>query len=226
MLSALPMNFERTPSENGNVDVDENVQRITISLERLQNNFIISMRDFIGTSTTSQPAPKGDKDDVEAEVDDDRSSNDEELSQTDDPKMDIKKTKKKKSLKKAPKVEDYDVEDPFIDDSEVGAVYESVFDLMMRGGSNLPDDVEEEDEYIEEELEERDKSSAFSKRPLTMKDFYVYRGPIEVEVVEKYHECSSTDHVGNLMNQRGKRRAKRRKRRQSRRLWKRTRLKQ
>ena len=195
MLGCLPPS---TPSIQMETTADQ-IKRISISLDRLRQNFIVSMREF-------EPHPSGDGDNVVGDVSDDGEDLEEvivdgnieedddeagkgkedELDEAKDNKEKTnKKNKKKKKKNVPPRLEDYDIDDPFIDDSEVTAAYESVFDLMLKGRDNDGDDHLDDGESDEMVLV-REKSTRTMKRQLLPTDFYVYRGPIEVEVVEKY----------------------------------------
>lgn len=169
------------------------LERISISLEQLQSNFVVSMKEFLKRPGSEKPSHEEEGDDVEEE--------EEEAEVDDEPDFiekhhhhhsalnETKRVKKKKETKKAPKLEDYDINDPFIDDSEMTAVYESVFDLMMKAEHHSGEDATDEEGI---DVPEREQSTEKSKRALTAKDFYVYRGPIEIELVEKY--CFKTQH--------------------------------
>ncbi len=171
MLSALlPMAI----NEDNNSNKEDGMEKISISLERLQENFVVSLKEFI-CKQTEQGLYQAE----EAEVEEPELADAVEV-QDHLPDGSSKEKKKNKRNIKAPKIEDYDVEDPFIDDSEVAAVYESVFDLMLLGEDSR------DDPDSAASVPERERSTHTAKRPLTVKDFYVYRGPIEVELVEKY----------------------------------------
>lgn len=163
----------------------------TFTLEQLERSFIVSFRQLTGDNNKTETqihAQGGDEaqvesEDAEAEADADAEADVDEMVNVPGTGSDKHKHKERKSKKAAlAKFEEYDVDDPFIDDSEVTAVYESVFDLMLNSATAETDS----DTADEAALQVREASTQTTKRRLTTKDFYVYRGPIKVEVIEKY----------------------------------------
>jgi hypothetical protein len=89
-------------------------------------------------------------------------------------KEEEQKEKLSKIKKKRPIEEEYDLEDPFIDDTEVIAQYESIFQVLE----------EEEDQLAVQEGEGEEKKVKRLVNPDNL-NFYVYRGPLEVDYIEK-----------------------------------------
>lgn len=84
--------------------------------------------------------------------------------------INIEQEKQKNISKKKTLQEDYDVDDPFIDDREVTAQYESIFQIM------------DEEDTSNENVPNRNNL----KHNRDNLNFYVYRGPLEVDYIEKY----------------------------------------
>jgi hypothetical protein len=94
---------------------------------------------------------------------------DQRIRKEEEQKEKLAKIKKKRPLQE----DDYDLEDPFIDDTEVTAQYESIFQVL---------DEEEDRGEGKEEGEEKKIKRIVNPDNL---NFYVYRGPLEVDYVEK-----------------------------------------
>ena len=128
-------------------------------------------------------------DETEAEAEADEGGNDDENeieghseNETNEGKGKNGKKKKRKILKKAKELE-YDLEDPFIDDSEITDIYQSVFELMRCGTL----EAEEEDEEGKENLK-RAKSNVSIGKPKRTRNFFVYRGTMTPEILSKEFE--------------------------------------
>lgn len=105
----------------------------------------------------------------------------------------MKKMKKKKITKKMKEL-DYDLDDPFIDDSEITDVYQSVFELMRGnggGGGGTGDGHDSEDAKNED-----------SKLKLKSKkregNFFVYRGTMTPEILAKEFEIDPEELSRNV----------------------------
>ena len=121
----------------------------------------------------------GEGDEDEEEEHDEKDNIEEEFSSKTSKKSKPKKQNKKVSRKM--RELEYDYEDPFIDDSEITDVYQSVFELMRGGGIERE---EEEESGNEEGLEPVNK--IIKKRP--ERNFFVYRGTMTPEILAKEFE--------------------------------------
>lgn len=98
--------------------------------------------------------------------------------------------KKKRKLSKKTKELEYDLDDPFIDDSEITDVYQSVFELMRSGGGGGQS---EETDQIEgnpksnskTDNDENEKIKNINKKS---RNFFVYRGTMTTEILSKEFE--------------------------------------
>lgn len=90
-------------------------------------------------------------------------------------KEDEQREKLSKVKKKRPVEEDYDLEDPFIDDAEVTAQYESIFQVLEEDQAS---------EHAGDKEKEEEKRVKRIVNPDNL-NFYVYRGPLEVDYIEK-----------------------------------------
>lgn len=188
------------------------VKSISVPLESLLQNYVVSYAELLNPGKKDEEHQKVEEDDDEEDNSERESNDDEEgekapqIDGEGEEKKEKDKKKKKKKKKQQNKdnydkfVGEYDLDDPFIDDDEVAVAYESVFDLMDFDGSDFDEDGEgssfdsmdgEMDEAEREHrMERREKRRAAkktgrdpSKPPL--RDFYVYRGDLQVEVVSK-----------------------------------------
>jgi hypothetical protein len=150
----------------------------SFSAEQLKASYLVSLRQLTFSSSAKKEENFLESDfEAEAEVDESEIESDADK-MTDILNEPTKKTKKKPS-KKRREIE-YDLEDPFIDDSEMKAVYRSVFDLMGGEGSAAPAGSEEAAEEIAEDVVESAAMGA-AKQP----SFFVYRGPLSNEILSK-----------------------------------------
>lgn len=107
------------------------------------------------------------------------SENDSELKDGEEPEeIPVKGGKTTKKSRKKMKEMDYDFDDPFIDDSEITDVYQSVFELM-RGG--------DQKESEKEDDAEGKKPSKLGKVSQT-NNYFVYRGAMTPEIMAKEFE--------------------------------------
>jgi hypothetical protein len=191
------------------------VKSISVPLESLLQNYVVSYAELLNPGKRVEEQQHLNEEEDDEEENSEQESNDDEEGEKAPPvdgegeeKKETDRKKKKKKKKQQTKgnydkfVGEYDLDDPFIDDDEVAVAYESVFDLMDFDGEEdyFDEDGEgssfdsmngEMDEAERERrLERREKRRAAkrssrdpSKPPL--RDFYVYRGDLQVEVVSK-----------------------------------------
>ena len=114
----------------------------------------------------------------------------------------IKKNKKKtRNVKISKKVKelDYDLDDPFIDDSEITDIYQSVFDLM-RGKTDETETENENDTDTDSERKSCNNSNQSSS--LREQNFFVYRGIMSSEILAKEFEIEINENFNeNEMSQ-------------------------
>lgn len=98
-----------------------------------------------------------------------------------------KTPKKKQSTKVSRKMREleYDYDDPFIDDSEITDVYQSVFELMRGGGGNGAGG---EGELGVDESENDNGRVIVNTAPVRERNFFVYRGTMTPEILSKEFE--------------------------------------
>ncbi len=96
---------------------------------------------------------------------------------------------KTKSSRKIIKEMDYDLDDPFIDDSEITDLYQSVFELM-RGGHERESDDEEEEGSQNNGNEKNNLVAAPPSR------YFVYRGTMTPEIMAKEFEINVNEIEG------------------------------
>lgn len=191
--TAAPLSATKPPSADGFAK-DDGIRRVHVPLEDLLKSYVVSYGKLLGhhpeTDEHALMENDGSNGEEEASCSEDEGDlgSEEDHHGPDDPTpMDIEnelkkkdersdgdKTKKKKKKAKrreagAGAVGDYDFNDPFIDDDEVAVAYESIFDLMNQ-----------EDYHSEDGME----AEARDEKP-PLKEFYVYRGEMQVEVVSK-----------------------------------------
>lgn len=85
------------------------------------------------------------------------------------------KKDKKSGTSRKRREDEYNMSDSFIDDDEVAVAYESIFDLFHNHGEDLAEG---------EAIEARPRGAAEDEKP-PLREFYVYRGEMQVEVVSK-----------------------------------------
>ena len=173
----------------------------SFSAEQLKTSYLVNLRHLLGSAKSTEK-PIEPETEAEAETEAEESSNEAEtaldhenendkMSDIDGPKASAKKQRGGKKKVKRREVE-YDLDDPFIDDSEMNGVYRSIFDLMGGEGGDYYDD-EEEDEGIEEQEKDAEEagkentanSTSNSKANVKQPSFFVYRGPLSNEVLAK-----------------------------------------
>lgn len=106
--------------------------------------------------------------------------------------------KKTRKLSKKVKELEYDYDDPFIDDSEITDVYQSVFELMRGGGGNANEGKESNNEESNEDESDTKDSKATKKNAKPARknaNYFVYRGTMTPEILAKEFEIA----VGDLM---------------------------
>jgi hypothetical protein len=96
-----------------------------------------------------------------------------------------KKSKRNKKVSRKMKELEYDYDDPFIDDSEITDVYQSVFELMRGGGIGCDGDQEGESE---EDFDKERRNCESSKVKTKERNFFVYRGTMTPEILSKEFE--------------------------------------
>lgn len=99
--------------------------------------------------------------------------------------------KKKRKLSKKAKELEYDLDDPFIDDSEITGVYQSVFELMRSGGKGEEEEEEEDNEG--ESGSQASSTKARAKAHKTIRNYFVYRGTMTPEILSKEFEIDAEE---------------------------------
>ena len=152
-------------------------QVFSFSAEQLKASYLVSLRHL--NKSFKKLDEKAPESEAEAEAEESANESDHDKMTDIEPAVttiDDNTKPKKKPSKKRREIE-YDLDDPFIDDSEMNEVYRSVFDLMGEGGGLS--EVEEETRSGAEEAEEAALGSV--KQP----SFFVYRGPLSNEILAK-----------------------------------------
>lgn len=152
---------------------------------QLKSSYLVNLRELSkaerGMKEEELPAAvEASESEAEAEADDEETGNadaaeDAEAKDTGDEG----KKKKKKGRGRQRKEVEYDLDDPFIDDSDMNEVYRSVFDLM----GEAPEFIESDNE----EMPENEQENAAPKQSKSQKtpNFFVYRGPLSNEILAK-----------------------------------------
>ena len=124
-------------------------------------------------------------DEKEKEKDEDEETNPEKL--IENGKVKPPKKKQARMSKKIKELE-YDLDDPFIDDSEITDIYQSVFELMRNENEkDDEDDMENNQEKEDAIQEDHDFKEKKSKKE---QNFFVYRGIMTPEIMQKEFEIN------------------------------------
>lgn len=152
--------------------------------------------ELLGMFGEEELEKKGSESEAEAEDNEDEDKDDEkavdneednEVIQDDEAKKKSKGKKGNKKVSRKMRELEYDYDDPFIDDSEITDVYQSVFELMRGGGSGPRDGEDESAEEAEEESNKKEKG------PVKERNFFVYRGTMTPEILAKEFEIDVED---------------------------------
>ncbi len=154
----------------------------SFTAEQLKVSYLVNLRQL--NSLKSNEEEKQPESDFEAEAEAEEESGNEDsdhdkqdkMTHIDNPSTATGKPKRK-TIKKRREIE-YDLDDPFIDDSEMNEVYRSVFDLMGEGAAVDMSDLSENEE-------EKGETAAEAVNPIKQPSFFVYRGPLSNEILAK-----------------------------------------
>lgn len=153
---------------------------------QLKSSYLVNLRDFSkpgrGMEEEELPAVavEASESEAEAEADDEKIGNADaaEDAEAKEPGDEGKKKKKKARGRQRKEVE-YDLDDPFIDDSDMNEVYRSVFDLM----GEAPEFIESDNGEMP--ANEQENGAAKQSKSQKTPNFFVYRGPLSNEILAK-----------------------------------------
>lgn len=164
------------PTEAIQAPLETGVHCVKVPLEMLLQDYVVSYGNLLNPKDRQvrrEDASERESDkETTNEPEDNNDMDEDEISTDAKTKKPKKKSKTRKRDNQERFVGDYDLDDPFIDDGDVAVAYESVFDLFGPDNSDADAlDSEYEQDYV------------LDKPPL--REFYVFRGEIQVEVVSK-----------------------------------------
>lgn len=172
---------------------------VKISAERLQASYLVCLREILGRqdeNTDEANKEAGNLNILATNNDSAEEAEEEQLNAVDEidtclveenGEMD-KKPAAKRKVRGAKRTDaDYDLDDPFIDDSEIQDTYFSVFEMMR----NAPDSIDEscsDNEIGPEPLEDTEHERGSIKRRfknMPERNYFVYRGLLTPEVLSR-----------------------------------------
>jgi len=170
---------------------------IKISAERLQSSYLVSLRELQshgGNENKSEKTSAGMKSSVVNESEEEEEAEEEQLNSGEvnaidgnnaDKAEDTPAIKRKGRGKRRVEA-DYDLDDPFIDDSEMRDACFSVFDLMCNASANVGESLSEDEKELPVAVAKTEDEIGVAKMEnVPARNYFVYRGLLTADVISK-----------------------------------------